>query len=131
MDGTSGRRAERLSLDTARMRMLGLVACATASEIGTNVVGIWPPITSVSAGPVLDHHLLAERFGQPRRHQAAGHVDVAAGGEGNQELDRTVRPILGVGGAGETKERKGGERGAEEAPAWRVSAMLFHGRTIL
>ena len=45
-------RAERLSLDTASMRMFGLVACATASEIGTNVTGMCPPITSVSAGAV-------------------------------------------------------------------------------
>jgi hypothetical protein len=34
------------------MRMLGLVACATASEIGTKVTGMWPAIRSVKAGAV-------------------------------------------------------------------------------
>ncbi len=32
--------------------MFGFVACATASEIGTKVTGMTPPITSVSAGAV-------------------------------------------------------------------------------
>ena len=68
---------------------------------------------------------------EPRRHQAAGHVDVAAGGERNQELDRPVGPILGAGRAGEGQERKDGEGGAEEAPARRVGAMDFHARTLL
>jgi len=54
----------------------------------------------------------------------------AAGGEGNQELDRPIRPVLGVGAACESNERKEGEGCAKKTLARRVSAMVFHGRTI-
>ena len=52
MVGTSGACCERVPLDTASMRMLPARACGNASEIGTNMVGMWPAIRSVMAGAV-------------------------------------------------------------------------------
>src|SRR6185312_8049376 len=90
---------------------------------------------AAAADAVLDHDLLTQGFRQPRRHQPAGDVDVATGGEWDEELDRSVRPILcGVlrrGGAAQTEEGNGkrGEGGAEKAPARRGYA-VFHDLTV-
>jgi len=62
---------------------------------------------AAGAGHVLDHHLLAEDLGEPRRHDAADRVDRTAGRIGNDERHRPDRPILGGGRRGR-RERDGG-----------------------
>ena len=59
---------------------------------------------AAGAADVLDHHLLAEDFGQPRRQHAAEHVDRAAGGERHHHGHRPVGAVLRRGGGGERNQ---------------------------
>ena len=53
MVGTSGTSVERSALVTAEHAQLaGLGSCSCVAGIGANAIGMWPPIRSVSAGPV-------------------------------------------------------------------------------
>ena len=49
---------------------------------------------AVRADAVLDHHWLAEAFGELRADDARGEVRTAAGGEGDDDLDRARRIVL-------------------------------------
>src|SRR5499426_3687441 len=68
---------------------------------------------AAGAGDVLDHHLLAEDFAQPRRENAPERIDRAAGGVGHDQGHRPRRPVLRARGAErrqQDRDRSGGIR---------------------
>ncbi len=77
--------------------------------------------SAAGAGPVLDHHLLAELLAERLRHEACDHVGSGAGREGHDDTDRPV----GIGALCRARARAG-DRKREQA-----EIQAYHGATSL